>query len=82
MNKPSLQNKNCVLFSKWGCDGASDQVQYNMILSNNDSGNSVFVCNFVPIKLCDANDNNCVFFLEKWISIQDIVHVLPKKMTM
>ncbi|XP_076663948.1 uncharacterized protein LOC143370380 [Andrena cerasifolii] len=53
-----LSNKQLVLITKWGCDGASGQSQYKQkIISGQDfDDSSVFIASIVPLKL--VNDEN------------------------
>lgn len=50
-----------ILISKWGCDGAADQSEYNIAFSTDSSDKSIFICSLVPIKLFDTTDNSILW---------------------
>jgi len=56
--RPHLNaSTNLTMISKWGCDGAFDQLHYKLNfdhLLHDDS--SIFICSFVPIKIY-SNEN-------------------------
>lgn len=51
----------CVLFSKWGCDGASNQATYRQLLPENESDASVFIVSIVPLLLKKIHSGNIVW---------------------
>lgn len=47
----SVQEKEMVLLSKWGCDGASSQSRYKQKWDSPDDDSSIFMTSLVPIKI-------------------------------
>jgi hypothetical protein len=61
-----VSSTSLVLISKWGCDGASGQSQYNQTFSNPNSNDSnVFIANLVPIKLFSEANGEIIWINSK-----------------
>lgn len=63
---PTVSNdgKTYILLSKWGCDGAADQAEYNMVPPEDCefSDSSMFICSLVPLKLFEKNYESSVLW--------------------
>lgn len=55
-------SKNCIMISKWGCDGACDQSRYKINFNDplkDDS--SVFISSLVSIKIYNSENNEILW---------------------
>lgn len=47
----SMKNINCILTSKWGCDGSSGHVEYNQSLPSDVSDRNLLLASMMPLSL-------------------------------
>lgn len=60
----TMNPRNFVLYSKWGCDGSSGQYEYKQILSGESeliSDANLLISSLVPIKLINENTNDMIW---------------------
>lgn len=65
INSLQIMNpRNLVLYSKWGCDGSSEQCEYKQILAGESeliSDANLLISSLVPIRLINEDTNDVIW---------------------